>query len=83
MSENHAYPSKLTTKSQVGVPAAVRERLGLRPGGRAIWVLREREAVLMSPEHFAEATAGLLGGVYGRTAREVQRYLEREREDWK
>jgi AbrB family looped-hinge helix DNA binding protein len=76
------YSSKLTSKAQITVPLAVRERLDLRPGDRGIWVLRGQEAVLMSPRQFAQATAGLLRGTYGRSRRAVRRYLEREREGW-
>jgi AbrB family looped-hinge helix DNA binding protein len=76
------FTSKLTSKSQVVVPSEVRERLGLKPGDRGVWVLRDGEAVLMSAERYARSTAGILAGTYGRSPEEVERYLERERESW-
>ena len=76
------YPAKLTRKAQVVVPAEVRRRLGLRPGQTAVWVVREGEAALMTPETYARATAGILAGTYGRTKKEIERYLEGEREGW-
>jgi bifunctional DNA-binding transcriptional regulator/antitoxin component of YhaV-PrlF toxin-antitoxin module len=59
-----------------------RERLGLKPGDRGIWVLREGEAVLMSAEAYARQTAGILAGTFGRSPAEVEKYLEGERESW-
>jgi AbrB family looped-hinge helix DNA binding protein len=76
------YTSKLTKKSQVVVPAEIREQLGLKPGDRGVWVLRDGEAVLMSAERYAEQTAGSLAGTYGRTREAVERALKRERESW-
>lgn len=76
------YSSKLTSKSQVVVPAEVREQLGLGPGDRGVWILRDGVAVFMSAERYAETTAGSLKGVYGKTAEEVERHLEQERGSW-
>ncbi len=76
------YTSKLTSKAQIVVPAEIRERLGLKPGDRGVWILREGEAVLMSAARYAEGTAGALEGTYGRTREEVADYLAEERGDW-
>ena len=73
------FSSKLTSKSQIVVPAQIRARLGLQPGDRGIWILRDGEAVLMSAERYAEKTAGTLSGTYGRTRKEIDRYLDEER----
>lgn len=81
-SRDDTYPAKLTRKAQVVVPAEVRRRVGLRPGQRAVWVVREGEAALMSPERYAQTTAGILAGTYGRTKKQVERYLRKEREGW-
>lgn len=74
--------SKLTSKAQIVVPAEVREQLGLEPGDRGVWVLRDGEAVLMSAERYARSTAGILAGTYGRSREEVEDYLEGERASW-
>lgn len=76
------FTSKLTSKAQVVVPAEVREQLGLKPGDRGVWVLRKGVAILMSAERYARSTAGILAGTYGRSPKEVEDYLERERESW-
>lgn len=76
------YTSRLTSKSQITVPSVVRERLGLRPGDRGIWILRDDEAVLVSARRYATMTEGLLAGTYGRTRDEIRQYLEKEREGW-
>ena len=77
-----SYPAKLTSKSQVGVPKAVRAEVGLNPGDRVVWVIREGDAVLMSVARYAEVTAGAANGVYGSTPDEVRRYLREERRGW-
>jgi bifunctional DNA-binding transcriptional regulator/antitoxin component of YhaV-PrlF toxin-antitoxin module len=64
------------------VPSAVRERLNLKPGDRGVWVLRGREAVLVSARQYAQMTAGILAGTYGRSRRAIRRYLETERAGW-
>ena len=76
------YTSKLTSKAQIVVPAEIRERLGLKPGDRGVWILRDGEAVLMSAARYASETAGSLSGTYGRTKEEVARYLAEERGGW-
>ncbi len=77
-----AHRARLTSKCQVVVPADVRRRLGLRPGQPVVWVVREGEAVLMSPEAYARASAGLLKGTYGDDREAIDRYLRGEREGW-
>ncbi len=79
-SKRHA--SRLTRKSQITVPSEVRQRLGLKPGDTGIWILRDEEAVLMSPARYARVTAGILSGTYGRSRDEIRQYLENEREGW-
>jgi AbrB family looped-hinge helix DNA binding protein len=76
------YTSKLTSKSQITVPSRVRERLNLRPGDRGVWVLRGDEVVLVSARRYAQMTAGMLAGTYGRSRGAIRRYLEAERGGW-
>lgn len=76
------HTSKLTRKSQVVVPAEIRTRLGLAPGDRGVWILKDEEAVFMSAERYARITAGMLAGTYGRSPEEIERYLRGERTGW-
>ncbi len=76
------YTSKLTAKSQITVPGAVREALDLRPGDRGVWILRDGEATLVSAKSYVRMTAGMARGTYGRSPEEIRRYLDGEREGW-
>ncbi|OFX28556.1 MAG: hypothetical protein A2Z07_07780 [Armatimonadetes bacterium RBG_16_67_12] len=76
------YSSKLTRKSQITVPSAVREKLNLKPGDRGVWILRGDEVVLVSARRYARMTAGMLAGTYGRSPGAIRRYLAKEREGW-
>ena len=74
---------KLSSKSQIALPADIRRELGVGPGDRIVLTVRGDEVVLMTPEAFAKATSGLLRGTWGADRQEIDRYLERERESWK
>lgn len=76
------YTTRLTRKSQITVPSSVREKLGLAPGDRGIWIVRKDEVVLVSAKQYAEATAGIVAGTYGHSPGQIRRYLQRERAGW-
>ena len=68
-------------KGQVTVPAAVVKRLGLRPGDRLVWVVREGEPDEIRVRRVRRGYAGALAGVYG-TPEEAAAYLRGEAEAW-
>ncbi|MCA8974379.1 MAG: AbrB/MazE/SpoVT family DNA-binding domain-containing protein [Myxococcales bacterium] len=74
--------AKLTSKGQITLPAAMRRRLGLRPGDRVRVSLHEAGILIQPVEgRFVDSLVGL-----GRECWEAEggatRYLERERGPW-
>lgn len=63
--------STLTTKGQVTIPAEVRRRMGLRPGDRVAFVLRDGEVRLVRQETRIEAAFGLCKSNVSLTADEM------------
>jgi AbrB family looped-hinge helix DNA binding protein len=73
---------KLSKKGQLVVPLHMREALGLKEGDTLLLTLNGTQITLTRPEHFAQATRGLLKGTWGRSKRDVERYLVEERKSW-
>ena len=63
----------LTSKGQTTVPKKVREALGLKPGDKLIWSLKNGEAVVRAKNKSIKQLAGILSrpGTQGRSADEV------------
>jgi AbrB family looped-hinge helix DNA binding protein len=74
---------RLSKKGQLVVPKEMREALGVKDGDELIAVLEEERIVLTRPQAYARTTRGLLKGTWGKTRREVDRYLEQERRSWR
>lgn len=74
---------KLSNKGQMAIPKKIREKLGVKPGGRLLVTEKKGEIVLLSPEKYAENTRGFLKGTWGRTKSQVEKYLKKERDSWK
>jgi antitoxin PrlF len=56
-----ALQSKITAKGQTTVPQEVREALGLKPGDRVDYVIREGRVEMLARNLRAADMAGLLG----------------------
>ena len=70
----------LTSKGQVTIPAAVRERLGLKTGDRVDFVLAPDGRVVLTPQRTPfEDLRGILGGRRGRpvSVREMDEGIRR------
>lgn len=76
-------PVKVSTKGQIVIPHAVRERLGIKAGDRLVIVAGEQEAVLMTASRYAKSLKGLARGIYGRTREEIDAYVKGERRTWR
>jgi AbrB family looped-hinge helix DNA binding protein len=63
--------STLTIKGQVTIPAEVRRRMGLRPGDRVAFVVRDGEVRLVRQETRIEAAFGLCKAGVSLTAEEM------------
>jgi AbrB family looped-hinge helix DNA binding protein len=74
---------RLSKKGQLVIPKELRDAVGMREGDEILVVLDGGRLVLTSPREYARATRGLMKGAWGKTRREVEAYLERERESWR
>jgi len=77
-----AHVAKLTSKSQITIPAAVRRQLGLAPGDRVILEIEEGRAILRPARGtFTERMVGL-GAELWASQGGGSAWLEAEREGW-
>ena len=73
---------RLSAKGQLVVPKEMREALGFQEGDALLATLDGERLLITRPEHFARSTRGILKGTWGRTRKELDRYLDRERRSW-
>lgn len=74
---------RLSRKGQFVIPKDIRKALGVEEGGELLVTLDGKRAILTRPEQHARATRGMLKGTWGRTKREVDRYIGEERRSWR
>lgn len=73
---------RLSKKGQFVIPREMREALGVKEGDELLVTLEGERVMLTRPQQYAQATRGMLRGTWGRTKREVERYIEKERRSW-
>jgi AbrB family looped-hinge helix DNA binding protein len=73
---------RLSAKGQLVIPKEMREALGLREGDELLATLEGERLLISRPEQFARSTRGILKGTWGRTRKELERYMLRERRSW-
>ena len=73
---------RLSKKGQFVIPKEMRDALGVKEGDELLVVLDDGRMVLTTPKEYARATRGSMKGTWGRTRRDIDRYLERERRSW-
>jgi AbrB family looped-hinge helix DNA binding protein len=73
---------RLSGKGQFVIPKEMRDALGVKEGDELLIVLEGHRMVLTRPREYARATRGAMKGAWGRTRREVDRYLDKERQSW-
>jgi AbrB family looped-hinge helix DNA binding protein len=73
---------KLSPKGQLVIPKEIRDALGLKEGDELLATLEGERLLITRPEHFARATRGLLKGTWGKSRRDLDRYLAKERGSW-
>ena len=74
---------RLSRKGQFVIPKEMREALDIGEGDELLVVLEDGRIVVTTPKGYARATRGSLKGTWGRSRREIDRYLERERRSWR
>ncbi|MBI2204479.1 MAG: AbrB/MazE/SpoVT family DNA-binding domain-containing protein [Candidatus Rokubacteria bacterium] len=74
---------RLSRKGQLVIPKEMRDALGMKEGDDVLIILEDGRMLVTTPREYARATRGLMKGTWGKTRREVDAYLERERESWR
>ena len=80
---DHFEVGKTQPERSVRDPEEMREALGVGEGDELLVVLDDGRIVLTTPKEHARATRGSLKGTWGRSRREIDRQLERERRSWR
>ncbi len=73
---------RISKKGQFVIPKEMREAMGVREGEEILVTFEEGKVVLTRPQEYARKTRGLLKGTWGKNAKEVARYLAKERRTW-
>lgn len=76
------YQTTIRARSQVTIPKQVADAQGLREGQRIVIVLDDEHPDEFIVRRLRDSYAGILTGVYGRTAAERAAYARGEREGW-
>jgi AbrB family looped-hinge helix DNA binding protein len=73
---------RISKKGQFVIPKEMREAMGVKEGEEILVTLEEGKVILTRPQEYARKTRGLLKGTWGKSAKEVDRYLRKERRAW-
>ena len=73
---------RISKKGQFVIPKEMREAMGVKEGEDILVTFEEGRVILTRPQEYARKTKGLLKGTWGRSAKEVDRYLGKERRAW-
>lgn len=73
---------RISKKGQFVIPKEMREAMGVKEGEEILVTLEEGKVILTRPQEYARKTRGLLKGTWGKSAKEVDRYLKKERRAW-
>jgi len=74
---------RLSAKGQLVIPKDMREALGVKEGDELLIAVEGSRVVLSRAAQHARRTRGLLKGTWGKSARDVARYVEEERRSWR
>jgi AbrB family looped-hinge helix DNA binding protein len=73
---------RISKKGQFVIPKEMREAMGVKEGEEILITLEEGKVILTRPQEYARRTRGLLKGTWGKSGKEVDRYLRKERRSW-
>ncbi len=74
---------RLSSKGQLVIPKAIRDAAGLEEGDEVLIAVDGSTIVMTPVEAFARSSRGVLKGTWGRTRRQIDRTVDRERNSWK
>lgn len=71
---------KVSARGGIILPAKIRKSMGIKSGSKFI-IKEEGDSIILQPvPSFTEALSGLTEGSFGKSAEEVQKYIDEERE---
>jgi AbrB family looped-hinge helix DNA binding protein len=73
---------RISKKGQFVIPKEMREAMGVKEGEDILVTFEEGRVILTRAREYARKTRGLLKGTWGKSAKEVDRYLGKERRAW-
>jgi len=72
---------KVSDRGYVVLPAKLRKEMNIKSGTQML-LKREDDKIVLQPVHsFTQKLSGLTKGVFGKTAAEVDAFIDGERED--
>jgi len=76
-----AMSIKVSNRGYIVLPAKVRKEMSIK-GGTRMLLTKEEDKIILQPIHsFTEKLSGISSGSFGKTAKDIQEYIDRERED--
>ncbi|HCJ79156.1 MAG TPA: AbrB family transcriptional regulator [Desulfotomaculum sp.] len=74
---------KLSSKRQITLPAKVCREINLKQGDHLILEVKGNQITFTClPENFTDFLAGKAKGVYGKSSKNIDEYVQKERETW-
>lgn len=67
--------SSITSKGQATIPAVIRRRLGLRPGGKVAFVVEDDRVVLKAVKRHVESAFGIVKAKRRVTLRDMEKAI--------
>ena len=76
-----AMSIKVSDRGYIVLPAKIRKEMSIK-GGTRMLLIKEEDKIILQPVHsFTEKLSGISSGSFGKTAKDIQEYIDRERED--
>jgi len=72
---------KVSDRGYIVLPAKLRKEMGVKAGTRMLLTQEVDKIILQPVASFTEKLYGLTSGSFGRRGKEIQDYIDKERED--
>ncbi len=73
----------ISCQNQITIPQTIRKALNIGAGDMVTWIVEKGKAIVYpKPKNWTEYTCGIAKGTYGKNRKEVEAYLENERNSW-
>ena len=71
----------VSKRGYIVLPAQLRKQLRIESGTRVLLSKEDNKLILQPVPSFTDKLAGLTAGTFGKTAEEVQEYIDQERKE--